>query len=419
MRRQASGILAAVAVAALTVAACGGGAGQASPRVATAVCPVKSPRLAAPARQASRGGLVPPGAVIASVCQYDPGLPPSKASAAPVRRIVLRGRAAAGLGAVINSASAVTAHAARCAGSAGLLPFSQVLIFRYRSAAPAAVTVAHTDCSLAVVTADGRSGVLSGQIQADLFAYTTVTGQARSPRTPGLIGLSAAAALAAARRHHVGLTFDGAAIDRADRLGTVIFQSLPPGARGGGPAGQVGVVLAVQPSPGCTMGQLTLSYLGGKPGAGNDFGTLLVRDTSSRSCTLTGPIRVTGLDAAGQRVTRTVRFPLGGVAVLSPGAGPVTRAGSRGTGGGVAPGELTGVLGLSAEYRDGPANVDRGLCAPLWVVPATWRVAFPGGGALTAANADPADPAKLVPSGGFVTCHGELGRVGPAAVAWP
>ncbi|HUZ51628.1 MAG TPA: hypothetical protein VMU94_03770 [Streptosporangiaceae bacterium] len=77
------------------------------------------------------------------------------------------------------------------------------------------------------------------------------------------------------------------------------------------------------------------------------------------------------------------------------------------------------MLGLSAEYRDGPANVDRGLCAPLWVVPATWRVAFPGGGALTAANADPADPAKLVPSGGFVTCHGELGRVGPAAVAWP
>ena len=58
-------------------------------------------------------------------------------------------------------------------------------------------------------------------------------GPARNPRIPGLIGLSAAAAVATARRHHLGVTFDGAAIDRADQFGTVIFQSLPPGARGG------------------------------------------------------------------------------------------------------------------------------------------------------------------------------------------
>ncbi len=419
MVRPASGILAAAAAAALVVTACGGAAGRGSSRVAAGGCPAKPPPPAVTARQASPGGLVPPGALIASVCQYDAGLPRSKASAAPARRIVLRARAAAGLAAVIGSATAVSAHAARCARPAGRLPFSQILIFRYRSAAPAAVTVVHTDCSLAVVSAGGRSRVLSGQIEDDLLYYATVTRRARSPRTPRLIGLSAAAALATARRHHFGIIFDGAAIDRAARTGTVIFQSLPPGARGGAPSGQVGVVLAVRPSPACAAGQLALSYLGGEPGTGYDFGTVLVRDTSSRACTLAGPVRLTGLDAAGHPVTRTVSFPLAGVAVLSAGAGPVTRAGRSGAPGGVTPGELTGALRLEAEYRDGPAHADRGLCTPLWVVPATWRVAFPGGRTLTLPDADPGDSAKLVSSGGFVTCRGRLGRVGPATVSWP
>ncbi len=128
---------------------------------------------------------------------------------------------------------------------------------------------------------------------------------------------------------------------------------------------------------------------------------------------------MTRLDAAGHPVTRTVSFPLAGVAVLSAGSGPVTRTGRAGASGGVKPGELTGALRLEAEYRDGPANAGRGLCTPLWVVPATWRLAFPGGRTLTVANTDPGDPARLVPSGGFVTCRGRLGRVGPATVAWP
>jgi hypothetical protein len=80
------------------------------------------------------------------------------------------------------------------------------------------------------------------------------------------------------------------------------------------------------------------------------------------------------------------------------------------------PGELLGVIGLQAEYRDGPATVDNGLCTPLWVTPAIWRVALPDGQAMRTANADPSNSFKLVPSGGLVTCRGRLGGNVPATV---
>jgi len=83
----------------------------------------------------------------------------------------------------------------------------------------------------------------------------------------------------------------------------------------------------------------------------------------------------------------------------------------------MAPGELAAALHLIAEYRDGPAKVDRGLCNPLWAVPATWRVVFPGGSSLAVANADRYNPG-VVPSGGFVTCGGQAAGTGPADFAW-
>jgi hypothetical protein len=161
-----------------------------------------------------------------------------------------------------------------------------------------------------------------------------------------------------------------------------------------------------------------LTYLGGGESAGNDFGTLLIRDTSARPCTLPGPVLVTGLRPAGRPDTRTILAAVQGVAVLTPGAGPV-RWRPPGVLSGIWPGELTGIIPLMSEYRDGPASVARGLCEPLWVVPAMWRVTLPAGGALTVANADSADPARLVRSGGFVTCRGHLGSTGPATVGSP
>jgi hypothetical protein len=119
-------------------------------------------------------------------------------------------------------------------------------------------------------------------------------------------------------------------------------------------------------------------------------------------------------------VTTTIADPVTSPAVLSPDAAPVTRQhNDSGNLTGVQPGELAGVITLSADYRDGPVSVDNGMCNPLWRVPAMWRVVFPDGQALSVANADPANPIKLVPSGGFVTCRGQLGVAQPADVGAP
>ena len=419
MRRQVTGALAAVVTLGLAAAGCGGSGRNDSARVSTAACPAAMPRVTAPAGHAGVGSLVSPGPAVVSVCQYSPGLAKSKARGAPLRRIVLRGQGAAGLAAIIDGAGRVTAHARRCARSSGLLPFSQLLIFSYRAEPREAVSVEHTACSLAVLTAAKRSGVLSGQIEDDLFYYTTATRHARGPRTPELIGLTARGALAAARRDGFGLLVDGAVLDGAARFGTVIFQSLPEGIRDSGAGAQVSVILAVHAAPACAARQLALTYLGGGPGAGNDFGTILIRDISGRACTLTGPLRITGLNTRGSPDTSSVRLGIAGSDVLSPRAGTITRPANPAAAlVGVHPGELTGQVELIAEYRDGPPSVNHGLCAPLWVIPATWRVRIPDG-ILSVANRDPVGHDKLVPSGGLVTCRGRLGGYDPATVAPP
>jgi hypothetical protein len=78
-----------------------------------------------------------------------------------------------------------------------------------------------------------------------------------------------------------------------------------------------------------------------------------------------------------------------------------------------------GVIGLQAQYRDGPATVDNGLCVPLWVIPAIWRVTPPDGHSIRTPNADPSNSFKLAPSGGLVTCRGRLGGGVPATVGSP
>lgn len=188
--------------------------------------------------------------------------------------------------------------------------------------------------------------------------------------------------------------------DPAARFGTVVFQVPPAGLAAAGPGRQVGVILGVHRAPGCAAGQLAASYRGGGASAGNDFGTLLISDTAARPCTLAGSLHVTGLGADGAAVTASVSFPVTSPAVLSPAGQPDA---------------LVGQLVLDDDYRDDAAAAS-GLCEPFWVVPANWRIVLPGGQSLSAANAAPANPVKLVPSGGFVTCHGELGATGHAAV---
>jgi len=414
-------------LAALAQAACGAGVTPATPAAAPA-CPAHVPAnsvqsaaaLSSPRPGRSAPALIPPGAVVVSICQYARPLPPSKARLKSARRIVLRGTPAAGLAAIINGGPPVTARARQCDRPRGRLPFSQALVFAYRSGHRVTAAISYTDCSLAIVAAGRRAAMLAGPLQSDLSFLTSITRHPHGLRTPHLVGLPIRAAAAAAARDRWSLYVDGAAIDRAVQPGTVIFQTLPAGVPDAGAGKDINVALAVRPASACTAGQLALSYLGGGAGAGNDFGSVVVRDDSPRPCTLTGPLRLAGTGKAGRPVTQQVTFPVAGVAVLSPATVPVSQ---RITVGGspqpAAHGAFVGGLVLEAEYRDGPAKVDHGYCEPLWVIPAAWRVTLPDGQALAVANADRYNPAGFGgPSGGLVTCRGELGGIRPATVIW-
>ncbi len=413
MKRQVTGAL-VLAVVAILAAGCGGSGSGGSARITAPGCPAGAPPSAPPGRSAGPGGLIRPDPSVVTLCQYGSG---GSGRAALALRITLRHRAAAGLAAVVDSGGPVTRSTRRCDRPGQQLPYPQVLVFAYRPGQVSRVSVTQLSCDRAVLTARGRSAVLGFSVAADLFALSMMSRHPSGPRTPGLIGLRAGDAAAAARRHHFGIYFDGGVIDPAARFGTVVFQSLPAGIRDGGPGHQVDVVLAVREIAALRARSARAELPGRRSGAGNDFGTLLISDRSSRPCTLGGPLRVAGLNRAGHRVTTAVRVPVAGVSVLSPGVGSVTRT-SQGPLDGVTPGDLVGMIVLRAEYRDGPARVDNGLCEPLWVVPASWRVTLPGSASLVAANRDRHNRG-LVRSGGFVTCRGGLGLAAPATVAYP
>lgn len=384
----------------------------------TVRCPATALHTVLPAGGADGAALVPRGPRTAVICQYAMTSLAGKVTGLPVR-ITLTGVAAAGLAAVLDSALPVTPEARRCARPAHLDPFAQVIVFGYGGGREQRAAVAFTDCDFALVAVGPDHGELPMQTDADLFEYTSLTAtRDGSTMEPDLIGLSATAAARQAHRQHFTVYIDGAVLDPGVAAGTVVFQSPPAGAHDSLPGRDVAVILATRKVPACTASQLALSYLNGGAGAGSDFGTLLVRDSSARPCTLTGPLTVTGLGTDGRPDTTTRGMEVTGPAVLTQNAGPV-RWRPPGELAGTRPGELTGVLRLISEYRDGPASVDGGLCQPLWVVPATWRVGLPDGRHLLVRNADPANPAGLVRSGGFVTCRGQLGVIQPASVTSP
>jgi hypothetical protein len=331
MNRNWIGQLAGVAVA-LVVTACATNTAAVGHSPATAPgCPATLSVQAPPrSGQAQTGqpqpgpALVRQGASVATICQYATALPASKAAATPLRRLVMRGAAAAGLAAVLDNAGPLSGHAARCDRNAGRLPFSQLIRFGYPDGPGELAVITYTSCSLAVVTAGTRAGALTGPVQDDLFYYTTITRQDRGPRTPDLIGSTAATAQSSARRHGFGLGVDGEALDPAAAFGTIIFQVPPPSAVDSGPGSpSVGVIVAVPPTPACQPGHLRLDYRAGGPGAGNDFGTIIVRDVAGTPCRLAGQLRVTGVGPAGRPVTNTVTGSITGPGVLSPDAARV------------------------------------------------------------------------------------------------
>jgi len=391
-----------------TVASAPAASGQptAGATAAPSACPASAATEGAATAAAQPGPapapLIRPGTIAAVICQYP--LQPSTKTAAVLRRLTLSTAAARGLAALFDDATPA-ARPPRCAG----FPFSQLIIFGYQSGPDVTASVLFGVCSAftGVVTVGGRAAIFGAPLESALFAYSELGPLGSGPLIPDVTGLAPAAAAAVAKRHGRTLSVDGAELDPSVPVGTVIFQFPPSVAANPGPGAQLEVITAASRAPGCVPAQLTLGYRGGEPGAGNDFGSILFYDTGAAACTLAGKVSVTGVNTAGTPVTATVTSTFAAPGILSPDAAPVPDGDTP------PPGELVYWWLLMSEYRDGPANVDNGVCQPDWVVPASWRIILPGGATLTVANSDPDNFGRLVPGGGLVTCLGRLGVAAP------
>jgi hypothetical protein len=207
---------------------------------------------------------------------------------------------------------------------------------------------------------------------------------------PNLMGQTLAHAVDAARRAGDHIELGGGFVDNF-QAGTVLLQYPTLGH-------QVEVIAAVHHSPPCRAGQLAIQYLPGGAGTGNDFGTILLRNTSAAWCELNGPAAVTGL-TGGRLVTNTRKLPVVGDLELSP------HAAAAEPGHALPADQLTASLSLSAEYRD---DRDGSLCNAHWVIPKTWRMVLDAV-TLTVANGRATADAKPPGAGGLITCQGQFG----------
>jgi hypothetical protein len=150
----------------------------------------------------------------------------------------------------------------------------------------------------------------------------------------------------------------------------------------------------------CSLRDLAFDYYGGGAGAGNDFGTIRIRDVAARPCLLRDPVVVSGIDRTSRIVTQTVSYPVAAGLILTPFAHRVPP-------GKIAPpGSVIADLLMAASYRDDPASQD-GICHARLVVPASWRLTLLHG-VRTVANAsyDPQDPHNRYAS--LLTCYGQI-----------
>ena len=170
------------------------------------------------------------------------------------------------------------------------------------------------------------------------------------------------------------------------------------------------MIVAISPAPACRPAQRTLSYRGGGLATGNDFGSILFRDTGAAPCTLAGRVSGTGLSAAAVPVTATVTSTFTGPGVLTADAAPVPDGRSP------VPGELVYLWTLEAQYTD---PVDNGATQRDWVVPAAWRITLPGGATVAVSNVDHGNPYRTPYGGGLIAYLGRLGVATPPAYMTP
>lgn len=328
-------------------------------------------------------------------------LPAKKFPHRPAGGVALGPGPAGVLATLFDSAPRANAAASRCAASR--TEEAILLEFFYPHEERVAVEVVSAGCSQPVAFLAGHARRLDETVAGFL---TAATANYFTPGhgTPDLFGESVSQASRTAKRLGFSLQFGGEEIDPHVPADVVLLQNpLAGGAKVFGK--QIDVVMSAHPASACSTGELALNYYGGGAGAGNDFGTILIRDVGSKPCLLRGPIGVVGTDAAGRDVTHRISYPVSPGLVLSSRAPRVPV--------GVEPpvDEVVGELILSAEYRDGPYPPSY-LCVGHYVIPTFWRLSF-SSGAVTVRNAsrDPGYPAFS----SLRTCKGELNSPGTVA----
>jgi PASTA domain-containing protein len=274
--------------------------------------------------------------------------------------VVLSGNDANNIGKLLDLAPAGTAN---CAYKPDV-----VLRFAYDDGTEEDVEVATVGCDQPAVFVGGRTWLIT-QTLADYLASGAIAPGLPSNPVPDVTALSLAEATAIITKAGLTIRSGGYVTDPLLSADTVVLQD-PPG--GTGIIGsEVYVLLSQQPARDCSAAQLAVDYHGLSYGTGEAFSDLDVRDTADTPCTLTGPISVVGLDAAGHAVTNQLTFTVVPDLILT------ARTPARVAGADVANGAVIAWVPLSADIRDGP-DVG-GSCAYHLVTPRTWIVTVGGG----------------------------------------
>lgn len=162
----------------------------------------------------------------------------------------------------------------------------------------------------------------------------------------------------------------------------------------------------------CRPTDLALNYRSGGVGTGNDFGSIIVRNTGSTPCLLNGTATIVALDDQ----QRSIRLPraLGPTAVppalyLSAKTPPWTGHAN------LPSGEEVALVGLLAAERDNP-RTGAPCAAADETVPGYWRVQIDDANVVVA-NYDPDAQADGVSFPSLEACLGGFGLVG--IQPWP
>ena len=256
-----------------------------------------------------------------------------------------------------------------------------LLRFGYADGTEEDVEVATVGCDRPAASVGGRTWLLT-QTFADFLSTDAIAPGLKGNPVPDVTGLSLAEATAVIT--HAGLTIrsGGRVTDPLLSADTVLLQDPPSGT--GSIGTEVDVLLSQQPAPACKPAQLAIDYHGVQYGTGNAFSDLDVRDTAAAACTLTAPMSVIGLDAAGRTVTNHVTFTVALDLILT------ARAPARAVDGSVRDDVVIAWVPLEANVRDGPDA--GGSCADHLVVPKTWLLSVGGGERRVPNGAGAAEP---------------------------